>query len=171
MIKKIKIVLYLTVLLPLVILVFTSCTFELINPPPPTEVAFQSSHDGRYIIAMGGDDHWALGQEAELNECGQFIERHLANGKIALKTCHGRYVTAPQNGDERQDWMLGQETKLSDCAQFERYDLGSGRVALKTCAGRFLTAGDGAWPGELAWSIVGETYNMNDWEIFTVVEP
>jgi hypothetical protein len=138
------------------------------TPLPPIEVAFKSFH-GRYVTAMGEDDDGVLRQETELSDCGRFIQHHLANGKIALETCHGRYVTAPESGTERLDWMLWQESELDDCGQFDLYDLGSDRVALKTCAGRFFTAGDGNWPGELEWSVIGETYNMEAWETFTVL--
>jgi hypothetical protein len=136
--------------------------------PPPIEVAFKSSH-GRYITALGEADGWALRQEAELSDCGWFTQHHLANGKIALETCHGRYITAPQTGAQRLDWMLGQTSELSGCGQFDLYDLGDDRVAFKTCAGNFSTAGDGDWPPPLQWSVVAETDVLLDWEIFTVL--
>jgi hypothetical protein len=116
------------------------------------------------------DDNWALRQETELSECGRFTQHHLANGKIALETCHGRYITAPRTGTERQDWMLGQESKLGPCGQFDLYELGSDRVAFKTCAKKFFTAGDGGWPPPLQWSVVAETDILQDWEIFTVLQ-
>ena len=166
--KNTQIDLYLSILLLLVIVTSMSCTFEVIKPLPTTEVILKSFH-GRYVTAMGEDDNWALRQETELVDCGRFVQHNLANGRIALKTCYGRYITAPEDGAERQSWMLGQESRLGDCAQFELYSLGSDRVALKTCAGRFLTAGDGNWPGKLAWSIIGETHDMEAWEIFTRV--
>jgi hypothetical protein len=159
-----------TILLLLVALVATSCTFEFIKPPPPIEVAFKSHH-GQYITAMGADDDWFLRQEPELSDCGWFIQHHLANGKIALVTCHGKYVTAPETGTERQDWMLGQESKLGDCGQFELYYLGSDKVALRTCAGKLLTAGDNTWSPPVQWSVVAETDILQAWEIFTVLQP
>jgi hypothetical protein len=153
----------------LVALASTSCIFEIRRPPPPIEVVFKSFH-GRYVTAMGEDDDWSLRQETELSECGRFIQRHLANGKIALETCYGRYVTAPITGIERPDWMLGQESELGKCEQFDLYDLGSDRVAFKTCAENFFTAGDGGWPPPLQWSVVAETDILQDWEIFTVLQ-
>jgi hypothetical protein len=162
-----KVLFHTTVLLFLVVLTSTSCTFEIVKPLPPIEVAFKSSH-GRYVTAMAEDDDWAFRQETELSTCGRFIQHHLANGMIALETCHDMYVTAPQDGTSRLDWMLGQEPKLGDCGQFELYDLGSDRAALKTCAGNFFTAGGGEWPSSLAWSVVAETGILQDWEIFTV---
>jgi hypothetical protein len=119
---------------------------------------------------MGGDDGWALRQETVLSERGWFTQHHLANGKIALETYYGRYVTAPESGTERQDWLLRQESKLGKCGQFDLYELGNDRVALKTCAGNFFTAGDGYWPPPLQWSVVAETDILQDWEIFTVVQ-
>ncbi|MEJ2365599.1 MAG: hypothetical protein P8017_13150 [Deltaproteobacteria bacterium] len=168
--KENKVLFRMAILLLLVVLVATSCIFQFIKPPPPIEVAFKSFH-GQYVIAMGEDANWALRQESELSACGWFTQQHLANGKIALKTCYGRYITAPKSGAERLDWMLRQESKLGPCGQFDLYDLGSNRVAIKTCVGRFFTAGDETWGPGLEWSVVGETYNMDAWEIFTVLQP
>jgi hypothetical protein len=167
--KDNKVLLQIAILLLLVGLASTSCTFEVVKPPPPKEVAFKSFHD-RYVIAKGEYDGWSLRQETELSKCGLFTQHHLANGKIALETCHGRYITAPRTGTERQDWMLGQESGLGPCGQFDLYELGSDRVAFKTCAKKFFTAGDGNWPPLSQWSVVAETDILLDWEIFTVLQ-
>ena len=155
-----------TVLL-LAALTSASCTFELVKPQPPQVVALKSFHN-RYVTATGESDNWRLKQKTELSDCGRFTLRHLANGKVALETCHHKYVTAPKDGAAREDWTLGQNDSLNDCGQFELYELGGNRLALKTCAGRFFTAGDGYWPADLAWTLVGETRNLDAWEIFTV---
>jgi hypothetical protein len=136
---------------------------------PSPKVALVAFH-GRYVTSMGEDDDWSLRQKPELGDCGWFTQHHLANGKIALETCHGRYITAPRTGTERQDWMLGQESGLGPCGQFDLYELGSDRVAFKTCAKKFFTAGDGNWPPPLQWSVVAETDILLDWEIFTVLQ-
>jgi hypothetical protein len=133
-------------------------------------VAFMSFH-GRYVTAMGENGGWSLRQEPELGDCGWFTRRQLDDGKITLETCHGRHVTAPRRGITRWDWMLGQQPEPDDCGQFVLHDLGSDGVALQTCAGRFVTAGDGNWPGELAWSVVGETDEIKDWERFKMLQP
>jgi hypothetical protein len=162
---------HIAVLLVLAALVSTSCTFQIINPPPPIEVALKSFH-GRYITALGAEDGWMLTQETELLPCGRFTLHHLANGKITLETCYGRYITAPDSGDTRQDWILSQESKLGDCGQFDLYELGNDEVSFKTYAGRFFTAGvadDAGWEGELAWSVVAETVVLMDWERFTLL--
>ena len=148
----------------------TSCTFKVIDPSPPENIALKSFH-GRYITAMDEGDNWTLGQETELSDCGRFTLHHFANGKVALETCHGRYVTAPERGTARQTWMLGQESELGDCGQFDLYELGSDRVAFKTCAEMFFTAGDDGlgWEEELEWAVVGETPNLEAWEIMTLL--
>lgn len=133
-------------------------------------VAFLSHH-GRYVTAMGEEDGWALKQEEELGPCGWFTQRPLEDGRITLKTCHGRYVTAPTSGETSWDWMLGQDRDPGDCGHFAVHDLGSDGVGLETCAGRYVTAGDGNWQGELAWSLVGETTEIKDWERFKVLGP
>jgi hypothetical protein len=141
-----------------------------VTPPatPAPKVAFVSFH-GRYVTALGEEDGWSLKQEPGLSPCGWFTQYYLDNGKIALVTCHGRYVTAPRRGTTRWDWQLWQESGLCDCGQFKLRQLQNG-VALETCAVRFVTAGDGNWPGELAWSLVGETDKIEAWEIFTMLQ-
>lgn len=132
-------------------------------------VAISSFH-GRYVTAMGEDDDWALRQEEELGPCGWFNQRRLEDGRITLETCHGRYVTAPTTGTTSWDWRLRQEPEPGDCGRFVVHDLGSDGVAFETCAEHFFTAGDGNWPGKLAWSLVGETDQLQDWECFTVLQ-
>ena len=62
----------------------------------PTDTSSQKvvlvSFHGRYVTALGKSDDWALRQESELSECGWFSQYHLDNGKIALMTCHDRYI-------------------------------------------------------------------------------
>lgn len=166
-------------LLLVVAWVATSCTFDFVRSDPPIKIILMSSHDedkdgeyDRYVIAKDEDDSWSLRQEPELtdDDCGVFTLHSLVNGKVALKTCHDKYVTAPKTGDVREDWKLTQETQLTDCGQFDLYELGGGRVAFRTCDGNFLTAGDGGWKPELAWSIVAETGILNEWEKFMLVE-
>jgi hypothetical protein len=174
------------ILLLLGVLVSTSCTLEVVNLPatqtasamqtasvtptvtrlPSIEVALKSFH-GQYVTAMGEDDGWLLKQEVNLSPCGWFTLHYLDCGKVALETCHGRYVVAPTHGTSRWDWMLGQESQRSDCGQFDLYELGNDKVAFKTCAGKFFTAGDNGW--EPPWSVGAATEVLLDWEIFTVV--
>jgi hypothetical protein len=96
---------------------------------------------------------------------------HLDDGKVALKTCHDRHVTAPMIGSTRPDWKLWQESELGECGKFILYDLGGDKVAFETCANHMLTAGDGGWPEGLAWAVVGETDDILDWERFAVLQP
>jgi hypothetical protein len=145
------------------------CTLEIVDPPQPMVIALQSFH-GRYVTALGGREGWKLRQETEMGDCGWFTLSYLANGKVTLKTCHGRYVTAPESGAEDIDWILTQETRLRRCGQFDLYELGSDRIALKTCADRFMTTGDGNWPGELAWSVAGKTVDLMDWEKMVMLD-
>jgi hypothetical protein len=141
-----------------------------VTPTPFPKVALLSFH-GRWVTAIGGGGGWLLRQEPEPSDCGWFTLHHLDNGKVALVTCHDRYVTAPKTGVTRSDWRLWQESELDDCGQFVLYDLGGDHVAVETCAGNILTAGDGGWPGELAWAIVGETDDIKDWERFKMLQP
>jgi len=182
--KDNKVLFHITILLLLVVLASTSCTFKIVDldametaipatltaVPSTQKVALLSFH-GRYVTAMGGGGGWLLKQEPDLSDCGWFTLHHLDNGKVALMTCHDRYVTAPKTGATRSDWMLWQESERGDCGEFVLHDLGRDGVALETCVGRFVTAGDGNWPGELAWSLVGETYDILAWEMFTVLQP
>jgi hypothetical protein len=149
-------------------LVETAVPATLTTVAATQEVALLSFH-GRYVTALGEDGNWQLKQEPALGACGWFTQYHLENGKIALVTCYNRYVTAPKTGATRWDWMLGQRSELGDCGQFILHDLGPYGVAFETCAGRFFTPGDGNWEGGLAWSLVGETRNIEAWEQFTLL--
>jgi hypothetical protein len=133
---------------------------------PPQRVVLLSAHK-RYVTALGEDGGWLLKQEEELGECGEFYLIHLINGKVALLTCHGRYVTAPRRGIERSDWVLWQDSGLGDCGQFTVHDQGSTGVAFETCVGNFFTAGNDTWSG-LEWLVVAETKEIKDWERFTL---
>jgi hypothetical protein len=140
---------------------------------PSIEVAFVSAHD-RYVTAEGEDEHFLLRQEPELGECGWFTQQGLHNGKITLKTCYDRYVTAPIManaplvGADDQDWRIWQQDELGDCGQFTLHDFGNA-VALETCAQRYLTAGDYGWPDELQWAVIGRRDDVLSWEQFTVL--
>jgi hypothetical protein len=148
---------------------------EIANAVPATltavaatqKVALMSFH-GRYVTASGGGGGWLLRQEPELSNCGWFTLHFLDDGKVTLRTCHDRYVTAPESGTNRADWLLWQEIELDDCGQFVLHQSSDG-VAFETCAGRFFTAGDGNWEGGLAWSVVGETDTVLAWEWFTLL--
>jgi hypothetical protein len=99
-------------------------------------------------------------------------------------TCHGRFVSAPSQANYDQVvtqhdplWKLGQAAKLGDCSLFEMIDLQDDPekpgdfVAFQTCANMVITAGDGNWPGEMAWAVVAETDKINPWEVFRMVSP
>jgi hypothetical protein len=170
-----------TILLLLGLLTSIGCGISAPNlmatAVPPTltaiaatqKVALLSFH-GRYVTAMGAGGGWLLRQEPDLSDCGWFTLHHLENGKVTLMTYHGRYVTAPKSGTTRADWLLWQESELDGCGQFVLHDLGRDGVALETCAKRFVTAGDGNWPGELAWSLVGEADTVKEWERFKILQ-
>jgi hypothetical protein len=139
-------------------------------PVPPTstppKVALRSFH-GRYVIALGESDGWLLRQIGVVGECGLFTLDYLPGNKVTLKTCNGRFVTAPRSGSTRADWQVWQDSAAGDCGQFilEPYEKG---VALKTCAGKYLTAGDDSWAPPLQWSVVAETDKVDKWEVFTM---
>ena len=61
------------------------------------------------------------------------------SSKIALKSSHGRYVTALGEGE---GWSLKQndDTEPGDCGWFTQYHLANGKIALLTCHGRYVTA-------------------------------
>ena len=105
------------------------------------KVALISFHD-RFVTALGGGSGWQLRQESYLADCSWFTLQILEDGRASLKTCYGRYITAPRSGSTRADWRLFQESGLTDCAKFVLHERSDG-VALETCAHRYVTAGDG----------------------------
>lgn len=140
-----------------------------------SRVYLQTAHDGRYVIANGAEDSWALRQSATLDNRGWYTLYDLGADKqgkrrVFLKTWTNRFVTAPLRGSTRQDRMVWQELRPGDCAEFTLEEQSDGKAAFKTCAGKYLTAGnDGAgWEPPLAWAIVGETSEQNDWERFSI---
>ncbi len=143
--------------------------------PAPTatlypRAALLSFHD-LYLVAKSEGYGWVIRQEPRLDDkCGWYTLSPQADGKVALLTCHNRYVTAPRTGVGRGDWLLRQETNLDECGKFTVVYLETGEVALKTCAGRFLTAGNTSWQG-LEWLVVAETNEIKDWEKFTLLAP
>jgi hypothetical protein len=169
--KHNKDLLHMALLFLLLTLFSTSCTFQIINPPPPKEVALKSFH-GRYVTALGEEDDWVLTQNTELGPCGRFTLHYQANGKIALETCYGWYITAPSGCDTRRDCMLRQKPKRGDAEQFDLYELGNDTIAFRTREGRSFTAGDAGqgWEEGLAWSVVAETKILRDWEEFTLLQ-
>jgi hypothetical protein len=122
----------------------------------------------RFVTASGGGAGWLLRQESHLADCGWFTLQILEDDRASLKTCYGRYVTAPGSGTTRADWRLFQESELTGCGKFVLHER-SDSVALETCAGKYVTAGDGGWEGDLAWSLVAETDEILAWELFTVL--
>lgn len=148
----------------------TAAPTTLTAAPATQEVVLLSFH-GRYVTATGAGGGWLLTQDPVLSDCGWFTLHHLDNGRVALMTCHGRYVTAPQTGATRSDLRLWQETELDDCGQFTLHDLGRDGIAIETCTAKLLTAGDGGWPGELAWAVAAETLDIRDWERFKILQP
>jgi len=65
------------------------------------------------------------------------IPPNAPSSKIALKSYHGRYVTA-LGGDD--GWSLRQEIELSDCGWFTLRHLTNGKTTLETCHGKYVTA-------------------------------
>lgn len=112
-----------------------------------------------------------LKQEPELSGWGQFTLQHLDGGEVALVTCHNRYVTASKLGATLSDWALRQELELGNCGRFILHDLDHGKVAFETCARRYVTAVDNSWEQELHWLVIAQTYNLDAWETFTLLQP
>ena len=50
-------------------------------------------------------------------ECGWFTVLPLSDGKIALKTCHNRYVTSPRTG-MKFGTSSGERMKVMSCDEF-----------------------------------------------------
>jgi signal transduction histidine kinase len=150
-----------------IVVVLVLAALLIFTLKPPEKVAIVSFH-GQYITAMGEDGDWLLRQEPELGDCGRFTQFDLSKGKVALLTCHDRYVTAPKRGNQRSDLAIWQDSGLGECGQFDLVELANGKVAFKTCAGMVFTAGDGGWDPGLQWLVVAETKDIRDWEKFTL---
>ncbi len=161
-------------LLIVAVVVLAGCHCLVIPAGTPSAKVALKSYHGRYVIAQGEEQDWSLRQSVELgqDDCGWFTrydlgQDGLGNARIALETCHGRFVTAPRRGATRLDREVWQESGLGDCGQFTLERQGD-RFALKTCAGTYLTAGDAGWEPPLQWGVVAETDKLLDWEKFMI---
>lgn len=177
------------VLLICSLILLTGC--HPIFPPAFTrtsKITLQSTepgHEGRYVVARGEEDNWALRQRTERSDCAWFTLYDLGNDAgsriVALKTCHNRYVTVPRGDttrpdrrpETRRDRMAWQELRPGDCAQFTLEVQSDGTAAFKTCGGRYLTAGDAGtgWGTPVEWAIIVENPIVEGWEIFKLWPP
>ena len=137
------------------------------NTPPLTSTVILISCHGWYVTAM---DDGTLQQKQDLDDCGRFTLQRLDDGKVALKTCHEQYVTAPLTATTYSDWVVTQSPDLSDCGRFVLHDLGDVRVAFGTCAGRYLTAVSDKGEPSVEWYVIAHTYVLDAWETFTMVQ-
>lgn len=158
--------------------------FALLKPPEKVTLAtYHKEYGYRYVSALGADGGWGLTQVETPDACAKFTLLRRGD-KIALLGCHDRFVTAswrannnPVGAQHDPQWKLWQDSRLSECGLFEMGDLlddperPGNLVAFRTCAGMYLTAGDGGWPGEMVWSVVAETDNVQDWEKFALQAP
>ena len=136
---------------------------------------------------------WVLRAEREKSkgvDCWEkFTLLCLDNSKVALKTHHGRYVTAM--GADR-DWVIRAERQESQgvgdwekftlvepetekelsCSEavFRLLEQGNVRIALRTHHdGRYVTAMNDE--DNRDWVLRAETKTLSDWEKFTVILP
>lgn len=150
--------------------------------PTPMLVVIMTFH-GRYVTPMGPDQGWVLRAETmELKKDeGEFTLLCLDDGKVALKTYHGRYVTATRG----EPWLLKTETSVLGNSEkftlvkpetkkelrcpelFRLLEEGDVLIALKTCYDRYVTAMNDQ-PG-WDWELRAETTALQDWEKFTLV--
>jgi formylglycine-generating enzyme required for sulfatase activity len=88
---------------------------------------------------------------------------------VALKTHHGRYVTAMNDEDDR-DWEIRAETStLGNWEKFTLLCLDDGKAAFQTYHGRYVTAMNDEEGRD--WELGAETSTLGNWETFTLVEP
>ena len=142
---------------------------------PTTKITLKTAH-GRWVVAQGEDQDWALWQsdEPDPGECGWFIRHELGRdefgqARIALETCYGRFVTVPRRGTSRLDLEVWQDSGLGDCAYLTVEPHENRDAAFRTCTGKYLTAGDAGpeWP--TPWAIVVEADQVRAWEIFKIM--
>jgi len=128
-------------------------------------IAIRTFH-GRYVTAMDAGWDWEIRAETEvLGDWEKFILLYLDNGKVALKTNHGNFVSATDDTGYN-DWELrGGATRIGKCEQFTLIDLGNRKVAFESCYGRYVTA----FNAERHWILRAETQKLSTWEEFTIV--
>jgi hypothetical protein len=131
--------------------------------PGSTTVALRTYHD-TYGVALVAGERWLVkASSSDLDTCAVFTLVWLdrANNVVALRTCHGRYVTA-MDDQPGWDWELRAETdRIGRWKAFTLVDLGGDLKALKTAHGRYVTAMDDQ-PG-WNWELRAETDEFGRW--------
>ena len=134
-------------------------------PASALTVTLATFHGG-YVTAMDGDQGWWLGQEPEPGDCAKFALLPLPDGKVAIRTCYQKYVTAPTMCGTDTDCALKQKADLGPCGQFTMYRLQTGEVAFETCVGRYFTALDSNREPALQWVVIARHDVLDRWERF-----
>lgn len=148
------------------------------------KTAHRKGGEQRYVTAMHERNRWVLRAETTVQrEWEQLTLLCLHNGKVALKTYHGRYVTA-LNDENYRDWRLIAETNelqawemfdlvnpetevgLACIDVLERLEQGSVTVALRTHHGRYVRALNDERNRD--WVLKGRSQTLGVWETFTV---
>jgi len=95
----------------------------------------------------------------------KFFLLYLDNGKVALKTDHGKFVSA--TGDDGCcNWILKAETPdRGESEEFSLINAGDGKLAFKTYHGTYVSATS----AEQCWKVRAKTRKLGDWEKFTLI--
>jgi hypothetical protein len=146
---------------------YTSWPADIPTPTPisaPTDISMPivvvlKTYHNQFVkvnatgVLMGGAD-----QAAAVG----FILFHLSNGKVALETSDGRYITA----DKSEPWTLKANAQdLDKAQQFILIDLGDGMVAFETDSDRYVTA----MGEDFGWRLRAETRDLREYERFTLL--
>ena len=83
--------------------------------------------------------------------------------KIALRTDHGKYVVAEDNGDANANRDVS-----DDLETFTMTELGADKIALKSYHNKYLVAEDKEWFRNV-WYVNANRDKMDDWEKWTIV--
>jgi hypothetical protein len=169
------------------------------STPDLPVITLLTTHN-KYVTAGNGEDIWNWAVKAKATTISyweKFWVSCLDDGRFALLTHHGNYVTAMDDGIKldgsgKWDWELRNETHMLDrfemftffdphtkpeekevkCEEvIESLSLGNIEIALKTYHGRYVTAMDNGMKisgsGNWDWELRAETFDLQASEIFT----
>jgi hypothetical protein len=111
----------------------------------------------------------------------EFVLERQHDGRVAIRTSGGFYVTAVDNGladkfGGKRDLTQALSTYRSHVAAFEQFEIedqGNGRVAIRTATGNYLTAMEGGGWGEAAnqTPLHTDATVIGPWELFRFADP
>ena len=140
------------------------CMFSCGTAEQPKEAEVPQSNkmilkaSNNMYVAMAGDST-LMANQPDVAKAEVFEKITQENGKVALKTSFGKFVSDDRNGGNK---LFANRNAANEWEQFEIITLDGGKINLKSSAGK-IVCGDQSLGGLL----VANRNQASDWETFT----